>query len=116
MAATGRDLALERSLGDIDGVESAHASVVVDGLPGSRALRIVLLVDDHSADAAGRVVRAAVDALRSARPGLPGSLALERRVDGVRHPVDARGALAAAPVDGAVAAGGEILLLAGGEA
>jgi hypothetical protein len=113
MAATGPDAALERALEAIDGVAAAHAAIAVDGLPGARALRVVLLVDDDGADAVGRVVRAARDALRSARPGMPASLALERLIGGVRHRVDARGALEAAPVAGAVAAGGEILLLAG---
>lgn len=114
MAATGREPGLELQLEAIDGVASACASIAVDGLPGSRALRVALLVDDEGADAAGRVVRAAVDALRSTRPGVPASLALERLVDGVRHAIDVRAALEAVPVEGAVAAGGEVLLLGSG--
>lgn len=113
MGATGREPELERLLESIEGVAAARAAVAVDGLPGSRSVRVSLLVDDEGADAAGRVVRAAVDALRATMPGVPASLALERLDAGVRHPLDARAALGAAPVEGAVAAGGEILLLAG---
>lgn len=113
MAATGREPGLELELEAIDGVASARATMAVDGLPGSRALRVALLVDDE-ADAAGHVVRAAVDALRSTRPGVPASLAFERLVGGARHAIDVRAVLEAAPVEGAVAAGGEILLLGSG--
>lgn len=113
MAATGREPELERLLEAIEGVAAARAAIAVDGLPGSRSLRVVLLVDDGGADAAGRVVRAAVDALRATGPGVPASVALERLVGGVRHALDARAVLEAAPVEGAVVAGGEILLLGG---
>ncbi|MCH1884143.1 hypothetical protein [Agrococcus sp. ARC_14] len=126
MAAIGRDAAVEAAIAAVEGVVQVEAAIAVAGLPGVRAARVrVLLEDDGSglraadasgpdraarADPSGAVALAVLAALRAAHgAAITGSIAIERLVDGVRATVPPREPIAAAGLTGAVAAGGELL-------
>jgi hypothetical protein len=122
VAAIGRDAATEAALARLDGVVAVEAAVAVAGLPGTRVARVAVLLEGGGrpeagdrgepgvADAAGSVVRAAIDALRAAHgPGITGSIALSRRAGGVRAAVPAREVVVAAALVDAAAAGDEVL-------
>lgn len=110
MAAIGRDAAVEAAVAAIEGVRAVEAAIAVGGVPGRRAARVWVLVDDGRADAPGAVVRTALDALRAGHgAAIAGSIAVARLVDGVREPVPPRDLIAAARIEEAVAAGDELL-------
>ncbi|WP_343918826.1 hypothetical protein [Agrococcus citreus] len=109
----GRDAAVEAAVAALPGVLAVEAAVVVDGFPGRRSARVhVTVADGDGADAVGAVARAALDALRAGHgPAIRTSLAIVvDGADGVRRPIEARAVIAAAALDGAAAAGDEVLL------
>ncbi|GAA1422001.1 hypothetical protein GCM10009640_13990 [Agrococcus citreus] len=113
MASVGRDAAVEAAVAALPGVLAVEAAVVVDGFPGRRSARVhVTVADGDGADAVGAVARAALDALRAGHgPAIRTSLAIVvDGADGVRRPIEARAVIAAAALDGAAAAGDEVLL------
>lgn len=110
MAPIGRDGAVEAAVAAVAGVIEVEAAVAAAGLPGVRAARVRVLLAGDRADAAGDAVRAALDALRAVHgAAIRGSVAIEQRVAGVREAVPPRDAITAAGLEGAVAAGDELL-------
>lgn len=113
MATVGRDAAVEAALSSLPGVVAVEAAILVDGFPGRRSARVqVGVAEGAGTDAVGAIARTALDALRAAHgPTIRGSLAVVAvGADGVRRPIEARAVIAAAALEGASAAGDEVLL------